>query len=509
MRVQLVKPNNLSDHIQPSLGLAFLANGTRERHSVEIIDCIKEEIPHERFASQLERFKPDLVGIQCYTFDLRNVSTLLAAIKEYDPKILTVVGGAHISSDPQRAFDQLGPHCDFALAGEAEIGFPLFVDAVEAGRREDFPSVPGLIWRRGEETILNAQAMVQELDSLGYPAWDLINPQEYPESQHGAFYEKFPIAPIITTRGCPYSCTFCSAPILSGKQLRHHSKDHVLGEIRMLYDQYGIREFHIVDDNFTFNIDYAKEILRGIQSLNLDMSLAMPNGIRMDRLDDELLELMKACGLYIVSVAVESGSDRILKKMKKATTVAKMRENVALIHRHGLNIAAFFIVGFPTETEEEIASTIRLSYELPIVRANYFTYLPLPGTESYRELESSGEIVDVDWHNFYFMSAAYVPKGITRDRLLQMKRRAFLHFYFRPRIFWYNLRSIRSVRHFGFLLKRLYHWVLMRPGRKVPAPAPSLVPAIESKPTEPEPMKREPVESQPVETEAVEEVTHR
>jgi anaerobic magnesium-protoporphyrin IX monomethyl ester cyclase len=465
MRVQLVKPNNLSDHIQPSLGLAFLAEGIKDKHAVEIVDCIKEDIAHARFAAELDRFKPDIVGIQCYTFDLRNVVTLLKAIKDHDPNIVTIVGGAHISSDPRRALEHLGDNCDFCLAGEGEIGFPKFVDAIERGET-DFSDVPGLLWWKDGELLENPQEMVQDLDSLGYPAWELICPEHYPESQHGAFYEKFPIAPIITTRGCPYSCTFCSAPILSGKKLRHHSREHVIGEIRMLYEERGIREFHIVDDNFTFDIDYAKDILRGIKELNYDIALAMPNGIRMDRVDDELLELMKECGLYIVSVAVESGNDRILKKMKKATTKAKIRENVDRIHRHGLRIAAFFILGFPTETEEEMKETIKLAYELPFVRANFFTYLPLPGTESYRELEESGEIGSVDWLNFYFMSAAYVPKGMTRERLLKIKRNAFLGFYLRPKQFWFNLRSIKSRKHLGFLLKRLNHWVVQAPKRR-------------------------------------------
>ncbi|MFQ5673895.1 MAG: B12-binding domain-containing radical SAM protein [Nitrospinales bacterium] len=463
MKILLIKPNNLSDHIQPSLGLAYLAQKIRSAHDVRIIDCIKENILPEEFGDKVvKKHRPDMIGIQCYTFDIRNVRGILQSIKAVDPRVVTVAGGAHISSEPVRSFENLGRHLDFGFAGEAEIGFPLFCDLMETSGEKDFSSVPGLIWRQNGETVTNAQAMEQDLDTLGNPAWDLIHPEDYPEAQHGAFFRKFPIAPIITTRGCPYACTFCSAPILSGKKLRHHSLEYILENIKLLYHTYGIREFHIVDDNFTQDIDYAKTIVRGIIGLNLDISLAMPNGIRMDYLDDELLELLKRAGLYVVSVAVESGNDTILKAMKKGTKVEKIRKDIARIHRHKLDIAAFFILGFPGETLETMKDTIRLAMQLPLVRANFFTYLPLPGTESYRQLEESGEIEDVNWDNFYFMSAAYTPRGVKRETLLTLKRRAFLKFHLRPRILIKNLLSIKSFRHLKFLLMRFYHWILMK-----------------------------------------------
>ncbi|MEE3347127.1 MAG: radical SAM protein [Nitrospinota bacterium] len=464
MKVLLVKPNNLSDHIQPSLGLGFLAEGIRARHEVIILDCIKEDIGPTQFVQRvLKDCRPDLVGIQCYTFDLGNVRKLLKAIKEWNPDIITVVGGAHISSDPTRAFVNLEANLDFAFAGEAEEGFPKFIDMLgDPATERDYFSIPGLIWKNDQELVANPVYMEEDLDRLGYPAWDLIRPDLYPEAQHGAFFEKFPIAPIITTRGCPYSCTFCSAPILSGKKLRHHSKDYVLRNISHLYHNYGIREFHIVDDNFTQDIEYAKTIVRGILSLNLDISLAMPNGIRMDYLDDELLELLKEAGLYLVSIAVESGNDEILKKMKKGTKVHKIHRDVKLIKKHGFDIAAFFILGFPEETLETIQDTIDLSMELPLLRANYFTYLPLPGTESYHRLEETGEIDNVDWDNFYMMDAAYTPPGIKREELLVIRKKAFLKFYLRPRVLIRNLLSIKNVRHFKLLFKRFYSWIIVK-----------------------------------------------
>ena len=325
MKVLLVKPNNLADHVQPSLGLGYLATQIRNEHEVAIHDCIKENTSVEGIKDVIKLHNPDLIGIQCYTFDTPKVYRLLKVIKETFPHIITVVGGAHISSIPTESFNQFHPYIDYAFNSESEIGFPKFLNALEGGKKS-FVGINGAIWKdEAGEVHANLPELVQDLDALGYPAWDLMPPETYPESQHGAFYKKFPIAPIITTRGCPYLCTFCSAPKLSGRKLRHHSVEYIQEHIKILYAR-GVREFHIVDDNFTFDMDYCKSVLRGIIDLKLDISIATPNGIRMDYLDGEMLELMREAGQYLITVAVESGTDRILKKMKKGTTVEKMRK---------------------------------------------------------------------------------------------------------------------------------------------------------------------------------------
>lgn len=473
MKILFVKPNNLADHIQPSLGLAILAQLVRDRHDVEFYDCIKEDIRPEEFADRViagRREDVDLICVQCYTFDIRNVKSILRSLRRQFPGITLMLGGAHITTSPQESMEDFGDLVDYAIAGEAELGFPEFVEALASNDLSGFPKIPGLMWRGSDGALnMNEQELVPEerLDELGTIAWDLLQPQTYPEAQHGAFYEQFPIAPIITTRGCPYKCTFCSAPQMSGSALRHHSPEFVIDQITMLHRDYGIREIHIVDDNFTMDLPYAKEVLRRIIDAKLGISLAMPNGIRMDRLDDELLSLMKQAGMYMVTIAIENGNDRLLKLMRKGTTVQRIRDCVARIKKHGFDVAAFFILGYPTETMEEMENTIRFSLDLDIQRANYFTYLPLPGTESYQKLREQGDLDDVDWEKFYFMSAAYVPDGMNRQELLEKKRQAFRRFYLRPRIFWYNISKIKSIRHFGFLFNRFSHWVLMNPEKEL------------------------------------------
>lgn len=459
MKVLLVKPYNKSDHIQPSLGLGYLAQAVRKDHDVRILDCIKERVDARKLSDVIKSYKPDVVGLQCYTFDLGFIDSALKAAKEHDRGIVTVVGGPHPSASSAEMMEVFKDRLDFCFTGEAEIGLPKLLDHLNRGD-VNYDSIPGLVWRDGTGYRANPKVVLEDLDSIPMPAWDLIRPETYPESQHGAFFKQFPIAPVMVTRGCPYPCTFCAGKVVSGKKIRRRSIDTVLNELVYLNKERGIKEFHIIDDNFTFDMDYAKEFLRRLKALNLGMTWAVPNGVRMDALDEELLSLMKETGLYIISLGIESGSDRILGAMKKHLTIPKIRECVARINNAGIDVSGFFIVGFPGETVESIKDTIKLSLELKLVRANFFTYLPFPGSESYELLKRGGFLKDMDWEHFYFMNASYTPEGISRKELKNLQRLAFASFYFRPRIIWYNIRSIQSLRHLMFLMKRFFNWIV-------------------------------------------------
>ncbi|MFH1190135.1 MAG: radical SAM protein [Candidatus Omnitrophota bacterium] len=458
MKVLLVKPFNMSDHIQPSIGLGYLATAVRKEHDVRLVDCIKDGLTIDKFVSVVKAYNPDVLGLQCYTFDLPFIRQALKMTKAFNNDIVTVIGGPHPSALPEATL-KAEKDLDFLFVGEAERGFPQLLKALGSGTK-DLSGIPGLVFRAGSDIKINPNVIQDDLDGLGLPAWDLIKPQEYPESQHGAFFKQFPIAPIMVTRGCPYPCTFCAGHIVSGRKVRRRSAANVLGEIEMLKKDFGIREFHIIDDNFTMDGEYAKDLLRKLKALDLGMTWAVPNGVRMDTLDDELLALMKETGLYMISLGIESGSDEILKAMRKGITVAKIRECVDRIDRAGIDMAGFFILGFPGETAGTIKETIDFAAELPLKRANFFTYLPFPGTESYERLLAGGELEDVDWERFYFTNAAYTPPGITRRELKNLHRLAFARFYLRPRIVMYQIRSIQSLRHFGFLTKRFMRWIV-------------------------------------------------
>ncbi len=454
MRVLLIKPANLSDHIQPSLGLGYLANQIRNDHDVKILDCLKERVEGQQLLPFLEEFKPDLVGSQCYSMDLPKVRNILQTVKDFDKSIVTIVGGAHPTGLPKETMKLFGRNLlDFVFVGEGEIGFPKLLRELEKADHADFNSVPGLGWMNDGELRINQGTQVEDLDSLGMPAWNLIEPDKYPFSPHGVVCMNYPIAPIMATRGCPYHCTFCST---AGTRLRKRSVESVREEVLLLYNQYGIREFHIVDDNFTLDLGYAKALIKDLLKLNLKASWATPNGVRLDRLDEEILHLMKELGFYSIAVGIESGSERIRRKMKKGSTLQSVRNQLQKVSKvKGIDITGFFIIGFPTETREDIEQTLRFARELPLHRAAFHSFIPLPGAEIWREMEREGELSRVDWDRYFFWARAYVPRGMTLKELKRLHRKAFFLFYLRPHIILYNLKFLQRPRVLWYAVKYL------------------------------------------------------
>lgn len=489
-RVLLVKPNHFSDHIQPPLGLGYLAAHVGRTRPVAIADMVFLGWHLSDLLDFVRKQDVRVVGYQCYTFDvplIREYSQALA--RERGNQTAQLVGGPHPSGRPgrPRPWEDFEGGIDYGFEGEAEHSLTRFLDILFSGdetsghtdsppwrdpvrRRVLEEKVPGL-WGydpRGRKHFAARRPVkvVENLEDLGRPDWELLRPQDYPEAQHGAFFRQFPIAPVIFTRGCPYRCTFCSAPQISGKKIRRTDPAFMLEQLRFLRHELGIREIHIVDDNFTFDKDYAREVLRRMVSAGLGLSLATPNGVRLDRLDEDLLRLFRAAGLYLISVGVESGSDRILRLMRKSLKVETIRRQVALIRKAGIEVAAFFILGYPGETRAEVELTLRLSRELDLTRANFFHYLPFPGTESHEQVVAGRKMNGVDWNHLFFMLPTGSNGQLSARELKWLQRRAFLSFYLRPRIFLRQIRAIRGWRHFGFLVRRFYHWILMRGPRR-------------------------------------------
>jgi radical SAM superfamily enzyme YgiQ (UPF0313 family) len=460
MKVLLIKPGiALGDHIQPPLGIAYLASSLREKNEVQVLDFGMLDRRDDLFTAALEKFSPDVIGFQCYSPEIGEVKRLSVLARAVLPKAVILAGGPHPTLCPEETMAKLFPETDYLLRGETEESFPLFLEKL--GGRCAPGNVPGLVWRENGALRVNEICPIADINALPLPSWDLINPQNYPPAQHGAFFNKFPIAPIVTTRGCPFNCGFCTAPILSGKKMRKRGADSVIAEIELLYHKFGIREIHIVDDNFTLDKAHAVSILKRIVASKLPISLAFPNGVRIGTLDAELLDLMKQAGTYLISVGIESGSDKTLKRMDKQLNVALIREKVALIKEKGIDLAAFFILGFPDETVEDMKETIKFSLELPLLRANFFTFLPLPMTPVTLKLIANGELGPMDVDGLIFQKVPYAPKGVTREQLRGLQREAFLKFYLRPGIMLRNIMQVRSLTHFGYLAKRFYHWILM------------------------------------------------
>jgi radical SAM superfamily enzyme YgiQ (UPF0313 family) len=454
MKVVLLNPyRERSDHVAPDLGLGYLAAWTRKAgHEITLIDPNNARISRDELHSRLRELRPDVVGIKVFTQDVSSARETFKFLKVHLPTAVLVAGGAHPSAVPEQVLHML-PEVDYAFKGEAEIGFARFLDLL--GGSCAIGDVPGLIWREGSGIRINDQVFVKNLDELGIPAWDLIDPRDYSDTAE-TFRKAFPAAPISITRGCPFPCTYCAGHIISGKPIRSRSIEHVLNEMQYLMSEFGVREFNIVDDNFTHNRAVVESFCRGIIDRGWDINWSGSTGIRLDSLDEELLGLMRNSGCYSFYVGIESGSQRILDLMKKHLTLDKIRQGVQMISRSGIDVSGFFIIGFPGETREDILDTISFAAELPLFKAHFFHFTALPATEAFDSLVTSGKISGLD--DSMFMDVSYVPDGLTPQELKSLLRKAYLKFYLRPRVIAKLLLRLGSPRQLRLIVKKMINY---------------------------------------------------
>lgn len=455
MKIVLVAPvkNNNSGLAQfPPIGLGYVATALRSAgyKDVRILDCVLERLTLPGFEGYIRVTRPDVVGINSWSLSTREVAQSLRIVKRVNPAIVTVVGGPHPSALGETVMKEY--ECaDYGFRGEAETGAPLLMDLIACKQGMKAHDVPGLMWRDGDSVRSNAQTYVEDLDGIGYPSWDLMRPERY--AMPGTLIQKG-TACIITTRGCPFPCTFCSAYITAGKKIRKRTAANVMQEIRMLMSEYGISRFVVFDENITLNREHISEFCNAVINEGIKVSFELPNGIRLDTLDLEMLTLMRKAGFSErVAVGIESGSERILQKMKKCLTKDEVRRKVELLNKAGFKPIGYFIIGFPGETREDIEETVRFALELKLYRAGFMPFHPLPGTQSFQELVAAGEIdSEFDWSLLATDTIAYSPVGIPKDELEEIRKRAILRFNLRMRVMWDYLRDYNSFR---FLMKKL------------------------------------------------------
>ncbi|MGC8657788.1 MAG: B12-binding domain-containing radical SAM protein [Desulfomonilaceae bacterium] len=450
-----VVPVGKSHYVVPPVGLGYLATALRREgfNDVAIVDSIKEKLDGPRFINRIKELSPRVIGFQVFSSDFSSVKQLSRMAKEVLPASLIVVGGPHVSARAEESLSDF-PDADYGFQGEAEVGFPLFARRVINSENIPNEKIPGLIYRNGNEIKAVSRVFVENLDKLGFPAWDLMAPNTYPDAPQGAFYEKFPIAPIATSRGCPYNCAFCGSPVNMGNRLRFRSLQSVFAEMELLYEDYGVREFHFIDDMFNASKKRVIEFCEMLAQRNWDISYTFPNGLRLNTLDEESLAWMKKTGAYAFTVGIESGSQRILDRMNKKLTLEMIRQKVNLVAQAGIAPSGFFLLGFPGETKEDMKRTLEFAKSLPLKRAHFSNFLPLPGTLATKRLLDSGEIKSPNWEELSYSNTPYSPQGVTKEQLKAFQRRAFLEFHLRPKILFKMVREIRSWFHLKSIILR-------------------------------------------------------
>jgi anaerobic magnesium-protoporphyrin IX monomethyl ester cyclase len=452
------------------LGLAYLAAVLRGKVELCVLDAAALGHAHEESAGhklrryglpfpEIERrirdFRPDLVGVSCiFSSQFRNVVEVMKAAKAVDAGIITITGGTHPTFLPELSMERCS-ELDLIAMGEAEF---TLLDLVSASRENRGPAdVPGLAWRRAGTVVKNEPRPPHpNVDEIPFPARDLFPLEIYDHIglPMGIVYKRRPFMNLITSRGCPFRCTFCSSTNFWGTCYRKRSAENVLAEMEHLYRDLGIREFKFFDDNLTADMKRAKAIFRGMIERGIDVTWNTPNGIHVVSLDDELLGLMKKSGGYELTLAVESGDQDVLKNIiKKPTRLDQVEDAARRIRQKGIGSLGFFIIGFPGETKEQIRRTLDFSRRLDLDRISCFIFNPLPGTPLFDESVAKGYIKPGDMtEDVDYFEARFDTPEWTRDELQGLRRGWFWR---------YNLGQV--LRHPLRFLSR-YSLFLTRPG---------------------------------------------
>ncbi len=420
------------------IGLAYIAPIAQRRgHHVEILDLALEQEPARLLDRRLRERKWDLAGFSCMTAEWEGAAIAARTVKEHDPSILTIFGGQHPTIEADEVLSE--PFIDMVCFGEGEATFGEVIDRMASG--EGFAGVSGIAYKDPEETICRnlPRPPIEEVDKIPLPAYELLDLDRYAVAESARHTPKYKRAiQIFTSRGCPWHCTYCHD--LFGKKFHARSPEHVLREMELLYETYGIREFMIEDDIFNFDMDRAKRICDLIVESGMKIAMQFGNGVRLERLDEELIEKLARAGTHHLCIAIESASPRIQKLTKKYLKLYQVKDAVRWCRKNGIETLGFFMIGFPTETIEEINMTIRFACETELDEALFSIVIPYPGTELshqiireqlYDQTDHLNRVHRIRTREFDFKTLkrlqrkAYTMFFLTRWRFLRMLPKLF------------------------------------------------------------------------------------
>ncbi len=345
------------------------------------------------FREALRDFAPDLVCVSMWAVSFRSAVEAMKVAREVAPRAVRLGGGNYPTLNTEQAW---AAGCfDYLLTGEAELAFREFVLRLAAGDREGIDRVPGIYHQRADGTVVRTRStFVDDLDQLGACDYDFI---ELPKA-HARGYLATLLGPkkkvaLFASRGCEYACNFCAAPLMNGQRLRHYSVGFLTRQMRDLYDRHGVRLFYFMDDNATQDRAFFKDLCRGIAAMNLpDLSVELYRGVRLENLDAEMLDLMRRAGFHMLTIAPESGSDRVRKLMRKDMSDDDIRRVARMIKDAGLSLQAYFILGYPGETADERRMSYRLIDDLDLDVFSLHKYMAIPGTATFLKLVRKGAI---------------------------------------------------------------------------------------------------------------------
>jgi len=434
--------------IKSPLGLAYIAAYLeKQEFEPQILDCMayynemkkiedksRIGLSEEKIIEKIKEFNPDIVGISCSFSIYEKDSFRIAEIVKENCDACVVFGGAHSSANPQSVLKN--KNVNLVVKGEGEIVF--FNIAKNFHRKRKMDSIPGTILMKNNKLKINKDAeYIKDLDEIPFPARHLLPMKKYLEHpQNSIGNMRTPTTEIITSRGCPFNCIFCSIHTVWGRKWRARSAKNVVDELENLYKEYGIKEFRFFDDNITWDKKRMVEICDEIIKRKLDIRWDTPNGIAIATLNEEVLRKMKKAGYYKIIMGIESGSKKTLKFMRKPVSLKHAKKIIKICNKLGIWTWSTFVIGFPDETKEDIQKTIDFAKNSGLNFATFYVAQPYQGTEMYNIYEKKGLLKKGLQKNSSVTHTQYNTNNFTAEELRELQKKAY-SIFIRHRIISY------------------------------------------------------------------------
>lgn len=454
----LIPPTNLTksygglkkfSNPQPSIGIAYLAAVLRGNgYAVDVVDAYVNEYSLDDIMSEIATCSPDLVGISVLTPSAEIVFQISKRIRELFPQVLIAMGNMHASLFAEEILFK--EYADFVVHREGEITLFELVKALDL--KGNLEAVEGISFKRNG-MIINTplRSHIVDLDALPFPAWDLFPMEKYSTDPRTVVKKGQVEMQILSTRGCPNQCTFCSSRTEKslGHQYRMRNPKKVVDEMVYAHETFGSEVFSFMDLAFPLVRQHASELCHEIIKRGLHKKIQWITECRVKPLDQELLNLLRRAGCSRICFGIESGNDAILKTLKKNFTTDDVKNAVKMAKNAGIVVDGMFMIGLPEETEETILATINFAIELNVRYAIFNLFVPYPGCELYDTLTQEHKIHFRSWSDFTSYPTyaggvpVYVPEGLTKEKLMSLQKYAMRKFYLRPQFIVNELKNMK------------------------------------------------------------------
>ena len=387
------------------------------------------------FEVDLKEFQPDFLVANIATPTFQSDMMAIKLAKDINPSICTIVKGApFLTYNTNTIYEN--PFIDYVIIGEAEFTLKEILEGVPDNE------ILGSCYRENFQPIKNEKRpFIENLDELPFPARHLVDNSIYRRPDNGKVQAVVKVA-----RGCPFHCFFCLATPVSGAKVRKRSPENIVAELKECVEKYNIRNFLFWSDIFNLDREWTLELCKKI--IESGLKITWSSNTRADTMDDEMAKMMYKSGCRLVSIGVESGSQKMLDKIGKKITLDNIRNTVKILKKNKIKIYNYFVIGLPWETEETVEETIKFAIELDSNFISFYTATPLPGTK-YFAYAMLNKLVE---GNLDFRSAYYEPvvrsESLSKERIFELHKQAVKRFYLRPKFIFKTLLSLRSFAEF-------------------------------------------------------------